>query len=116
MTSLADRELIPPRGSDSSPLDEEHLRALHNQLGNDWMIVNSRYLEKEFQFPDFKSALAFANRVGELADSVDHHPEICLSWGKTKISIWTHSVGGLSEADFIFAAKSSDLAKSENPG
>ncbi len=58
-----------------------------------------------FSFPDFKQALAFVNRVGELAEEQGHHPDISLAWGKVGITIWTHKIDGLTESDFIMAAK-----------
>ncbi len=105
MNELANRKLIPPRGDENSPLKDPELSNFHDLLGNEWLIVNGHKLEKEYKFNDFQSALDFTNKVGELADEVDHHPEICLTWGKAKITIWTHSIGGLSEADFVFAAR-----------
>ncbi len=83
----------------------EALRALSDQLGPEWTVVSDHHLEREFSFPDFRSALAFTNRVGELAESEGHHPNIGLRWGRVKIEIWTHKVGGLTESDFILAAK-----------
>jgi 4a-hydroxytetrahydrobiopterin dehydratase len=74
-------------------------------LGNDWIVVDEHHLEKEFKFKDFQAALDFTNNIGALAEEVDHHPEICLTWGKARVTIWTHSIGGLSEADFVFAAR-----------
>lgn len=70
-----------------------------------WRIVDDHHLTREFRFPDFLSALQFVNRAGELAEREQHHPDIFLTWGKARFEIWTHSVGGLSENDFILAAK-----------
>lgn len=110
MSDLADRELNPPRGGGADPLKGAALNALHDELGDDWQVIDGHHLEKGFKFKDFREALDFANKVGELADAVDHHPDIHLSWGKAKITIWTHSIGGLSEADFVFAARVDRLA------
>ena len=74
-------------------------------LGHEWLVVDDHHLEKEFAFKDFKEALAFTNRVGELAESVGHHPDIYLAWGKVRLTVWTHKIDGLNEADFVFAAK-----------
>lgn len=104
MSELATLEIKPPRGDEKS-LKGDELSALDQQLGNGWKVVEGHHLEKTFKFQDFQEALDFTNRVGALAEQVDHHPEICLTWGKTKITIWTHSIGGLSEADFVFAAR-----------
>ncbi len=83
------------------------LRKLYGQL-EDWIMVNEHHLEKEYRFPDFREALAFVNRVGEIAEEEGHHPDIFLTWGKVQLTLWTHSVGGLSENDFILAAKADE--------
>jgi 4a-hydroxytetrahydrobiopterin dehydratase len=68
-------------------------------------LVEAQRIEKEFGFGNFREALGFTVRVGELAESVGHHPEIVLSWGKVRILLWTHKINGLAEADFVLAAK-----------
>ena len=110
MTELADRPLSPPRGEDVEPLKGEALDDLASKLDAGWQVIDEHHLEKAYKFDDFQAALDFTNRVGELAESADHHPEICLTWGRAKVTIWTHSIGGLSEADFVFAARSDRLA------
>jgi 4a-hydroxytetrahydrobiopterin dehydratase len=87
------------------PLKGRELEELAARLGGGWEVVDEHHLMKEFGFPDFRQALDFTNEVGELAEEVGHHPEIYLTWGKVRISIWTHKIDGLVEADFIFAAK-----------
>jgi len=62
-------------------------------------------IRREFTFKDFKEALAFTNKVGEIAESEGHHPDLTLGWGKVGITLTTHAIGGLSENDFIVAAK-----------
>lgn len=109
MSELADQELKPPRGGGVLPLKGAELQLLLEKLGNDWQVIDERHLEKQYKFKNFKEALAFVNKVGELAESVDHHPDLCLGWGNATITIWTHSIGGLSEADFVFAAKADRL-------
>lgn len=109
MTELADQEFNLPVGKDVSPLAGDDLRAIHDRLGNNWQVIDERHLEKEFSFKDFQSALDFINKVGELAEQADHHPELSFTWGRATVRIWTHSIGGLSEADFIFAARSERL-------
>ncbi len=103
---LADGVIRPPKKGEALPLAGTDLKALHDQLGTDWLVVDEKHLEKTYRFKNFQQALDFTNKVGELAEKVNHHPEICLTWGKVTIMIWTHSIGGLSQADFIFAAKS----------
>jgi len=80
------------------------LDALKQQVPG-WDVVNEHHLEKALTFPDFKTALDFVNRVGALAEEQGHHPDIYLAWGKVEITIWTHKVDGLTESDFILAAK-----------
>jgi 4a-hydroxytetrahydrobiopterin dehydratase len=65
----------------------------------------TEHLAREFEFPDFKTALDFVNRVGALAEEEGHHPDLCLSWGKVEAKIWTHKIEGLTESDFILASK-----------
>jgi len=72
-------------------------------------VVGEHHLEKEYQFKNFAQALAFTNKVGELAEAQGHHPDIYLAWGKVKITIWTHKINGLTESDFVLAAKADKL-------
>jgi 4a-hydroxytetrahydrobiopterin dehydratase len=74
-----------------------------------WQVVNDHHLEKNYPFPDFKTALDFVNRVGEIAEQEGHHPDLYLSWGKVGVKIWTHKIDGLTESDFILAAKMDHL-------
>ena len=91
------------------PLAGEALENLHAELGNDWQVINGHHLEKEYSFKNIAEVLEFTNKVGALAEEIFHHPDIFLTWGKVKISIWTHKIDGLNEADFIFAAKADGL-------
>ena len=104
MTDLAKKTCIPCRGG-IPPLKGAQLEDLQDKLKNDWKISNEHHLEKEYSFKNFKEALDFTVRVGELAENQDHHPDIFLAWGKVKLTIWTHKIDGLTESDFIFAAK-----------
>ena len=104
MSVLAQKTCIPCRGG-VPPLKGEELDALQEKLGNDWQIINEHHLEKEYIFADFRQALDFTVKVGEVAENQDHHPDIYLAWGKVKLTIWTHKIDGLTESDFIFAAK-----------
>jgi len=88
-----------------SPLKGKDTSDFLKQLDKNWKIVNDHQIEREFKFPDFKSALHFTNQIGEIAENEGHHPDICLSWGKVKITLLTHAIDGLSINDFIVAAK-----------
>ncbi|HEY2824317.1 MAG TPA: 4a-hydroxytetrahydrobiopterin dehydratase, partial [Gemmatimonadales bacterium] len=79
------------------------------ELGGGWRAVDQHHLEKEYAFKNFLEALAFTNKVGALAEAQGHHPDIYLAWGKVRITTWTHSINGLSEADFVLAAKADTL-------
>jgi len=108
MSDLAKRECIPCKGG-VSPLKERELTELLDKLGEGWRVVDEHHLEKDYRFKDFRTALAFTNKVGELAETLGHHPDIYLSWGRVKLAIWTHKINGLTESDFIFAAKTDTL-------
>lgn len=103
MSELASRECVPCRGG-VPPLKGEQLQKLNGEL-NEWSVVNEHHLTKIYKLRDFQEALAFVNRVGEIAEEQGHHPDICFGWGRVEISIWTHKIDGLTESDFILAAK-----------
>ena len=86
-------------------LRDDKLRVLLGQLKRGWKLINQHHIEKEFLFKDFKKALEFTNKVGKLAEKEGHHPDLYLAWGKVKVTIWTHKIDGLTESDFILAAK-----------
>lgn len=101
---LASRRCVPCRG-DTPPLTPDEQRTLAAALGGDWTIEAGHHLTRTYTFPDFRSGLAFVNRVAEVAETEGHHPDIELAWGRVKISVWTHAIDGLTESDFILAAK-----------
>lgn len=105
---LSKKRCIPCRGG-VPPLKGELLAELQCQLNKDWKIVDEHHLEREFVFKNFQEALAFTNKIGEIAEQEDHHPDILLSYGKVKVLLWTHKIDGLSESDFILAAKYDNL-------
>ncbi len=109
MSDLADKICTPCRGG-VPPLEGDELDRLAAELGGDWQVVDGHHLEKEYRFPDFRQALDFTNRIGELAEEVNHHPNIFLTWGKVRVELWTHKIDGLNEADFVWAAKADRLA------
>ena len=110
-TPLAARRCAPCRG-DTPALRGEAAAALLAELGAGWRIVDEHHLEREFRFRDVRAALAFVNRVGEVAEQEGHHPDLHLAWGRVRVEIFTHDVGGLTENDFILAAKAEALAGS----
>ena len=70
---------------------------------SEWRVVDGHHLEREYEFPDFASALAFTNRVGALAEAANHHPDIHLAWGKVRITLWTHTANGVTQKDYDLA-------------
>ena len=104
MSGLAERECIPCKGG-VPPLAGAELTGLLSELSDGWQVAEEHHLEREYAFPDFAQALAFTNGIGEMAESQNHHPDIFLTWGRVGIAIWTHTIDGLTESDFVFAAK-----------
>ena len=104
MAALAEKECVPCKGG-VPPLKGGDLNRLRTELNATWQVVQEHQLEREFKFKDFKEALKFTNQIGELAEQQNHHPDIYLTWGKVKVTIWTHKVDGLTESDFVLAAK-----------
>jgi 4a-hydroxytetrahydrobiopterin dehydratase len=100
---LASKTCVPCRGG-VPPLKGQELARLKSKVEG-WNVVNEHHLTKSFKFPDFRQALDFVNRVGEIAEQQGHHPDIFLTWGKVDITTWTHKIDGLTESDFIVAAK-----------
>lgn len=103
MTTLVEKACVPCKGG-GEPLKGDRLVEL-SAFVPDWTVVERHRLTRTFKFPNFAKALAFVNGVGELAEQEQHHPDIRLSWGKVVIDLSTHKIGGLSENDFILAAK-----------
>ena len=103
MADLAQRECVPCRGG-VPPMKGDEIKSLSAQLP-EWQVVNEHHLRKEYQFKNFAETLDFVNRVGKLAEEQGHHPDICFGWGKAEITIWTHKIDGLTESDFVLAAK-----------
>ena len=107
MSDLAAKTCVPCRGGVPA-LKGAELAALHQQVPA-WNVVNEHHLTRNYAFPDFRKALDFVNRVGEVAEQQGHHPDILLAWGKAKVTLWTHKIDGLTESDFIMAAKIDEL-------
>ena len=103
MSELSSKTCVPCRGG-VPPLAGQPLEDLAKQVPG-WRVVDGHHLTRNFTFPDFKEALAFVNKVGAIAEEQGHHPDIFLAWGKVAVTLWTHKVDGITESDFIMAAK-----------
>jgi 4a-hydroxytetrahydrobiopterin dehydratase len=108
MSNLATKECVPCKGGVPA-LKGDDLARLASQLAEGWRVVNEHHLEREYKFENFRKALDFTNKVGELAEQQNHHPDFYLAWGKVKLTLWTHKIDGLTESDFVFAAKVDQL-------
>jgi 4a-hydroxytetrahydrobiopterin dehydratase len=110
--SLAENQCIPCKGGVPS-LEASKIQELLGQLEAGWALNAAGHLEREYTFPNFAEAWRFLNKVAEVAEDQNHHPDLFLAWGKCKVEIWTHKIKGLTESDFYFAAKA-DRAYSSN--
>ena len=108
-SDLAAKNCIPCRGN-VPPLKGPLLLDLTHQIDSAWRLLDEHHLERRFKFKNFREALDFTNRVGALAEEEGHHPDIGLGWGRVDLKIWTHTIDGLTESDFILAAKIDRLA------
>ncbi|NLY85356.1 MAG: 4a-hydroxytetrahydrobiopterin dehydratase [Tissierellia bacterium] len=108
MTDLLSKKCIPCSLGDI-PLEREEIEEYLKNLKSGWTAVEDKYIEKTFKFKNFKEALYFVNKVGNLAEEEGHHPDIYLSWGKVVLKLWTHKIKGLHENDFILAAKIDEI-------
>ena len=103
--TLADRKCVPCRGG-VPPLETPIARKLLEELGPGWQLTHgTKRLEKTYKFGEFADALRFVNRVGEIAEKEDHHPDLRFGWGYCTLEIWSHKIDGLTESDFYLAAK-----------
>ncbi len=108
--SLSKKECVPCKGG-VPPLKGEELEKLKEQVGG-WDVIEEHHITKMYKFPNFVKALAFVNKVGDIAENQGHHPDIFLAWGKVGITICTHKINGLTESDFILAAKIDEISVS----
>ncbi len=107
--SLARKECVPCKGG-VPPLKGDELNQLNEQVEG-WDVIEEHHLSKTYKFPNFVKALEFVNKVGSIAEQQGHHPNIFLTWGKVRIETWTHKINGLTESDFILAAKIDEIQK-----
>ena len=103
MPGLADRQCVPCKGG-VPPLAAKEIEALLKQIEG-WTAPEDHHLEKRYKLQNFAQALQLVNRIGAIAEEQNHHPDIHLAWGKVEVKIWTHKINGLTESDFVFAAK-----------
>jgi 4a-hydroxytetrahydrobiopterin dehydratase len=108
MSTLAEKKCVPCN-ENTEPLKGDELQVWYKNLQNGWALEEEHHLIKRFTFDDFKQALHFTNQVGSLAEEVGHHPDITLKWGEVTLHLQTHKINGLSESDFVFAAKADEL-------
>lgn len=104
MTDLAEQTCIPCRGG-VPPMEADEADRLLAEIDDGWRVIDTHHLERTFEFPDFADALTFTNAIGAIAEEQGHHPDIHLSWGRVRVEIWTHKIDGLTESDFVLAAK-----------
>ena len=103
MSELAKKKCVPCT-SDTAPLKGDALKR-HMDLIEEWRLQDDKQLEKSFLFKNFKEALDYVNDIGKIAEEQGHHPDIELGWGRVVVKLSTHKIKGLSESDFILAAK-----------
>jgi 4a-hydroxytetrahydrobiopterin dehydratase len=113
MGDLADRSCVPCRGG-VPPLPPDDVARWLGELDG-WQAPENHHLTRTFRFADFAGALAFANRVGALAEEQGHHPDLHMAWGRVRVDLWTHKIDGLTESDFVLAAKIDRLAQPQTP-
>jgi len=113
MAELAEKECVPCRG-DTPPLEGDELKKFSNQLEGSWQVEDEHHLTREIKFKNFREALDYTNKVGEMSKEQGHHPEIYLTWGKVKLKVYTHAIDGLAESDFVWAAKAEKLLQEMN--
>lgn len=106
-SELASKHCVPCRGG-VPRVEGEELARLAAEVPQ-WQVIDAHHLERSFAFPNFKSSLVFVDRIGAVAEEEGHHPDICFGWGKAAVTIYTHKINGLTESDFVLAAKIDQL-------
>jgi 4a-hydroxytetrahydrobiopterin dehydratase len=109
MAGLVDKHCMPCQGG-VPPLKGTALAALLKELGNGWRVIDEHHLEKEFRYKRYVDGVEFVNRVAKLAEQEGHHPDLLLRYDTVGVQIWTHKIDGLTESDFVFAAKAQALS------
>ena len=107
--SLIDKKCVPCRGG-VPPLTTEETQKYLKELKIEWQVTDNKKISREFKFKSFREAMDFVNKVAEVAEKEDHHPDMKISYRKVVMELTTHAIGGLSENDFIMARKIEELA------
>lgn len=107
--SLADQTCVPCKGG-VPPMDHARAEELLREIDGGWALNADGHLERTYTFANFVEAIGFANRVGDIAEEQNHHPDLHVAWGRCTVEIWTHKIKGLTESDFYFAAKADRAA------
>jgi len=102
--TLHDKTCVPCQGG-TPPLSDAEIVPLASQIDRDWRVVDGHHLEREWKFADFQNALDFVNAAGVICEAEFHHADFDFGWGRAKVTIWTHKIDGLTESDFVLAAK-----------
>tara|TARA_A100001234_G_C12591194_1_gene370634 strand:- start:730 stop:1056 length:327 start_codon:yes stop_codon:yes gene_type:complete len=108
MAELSKKECIPCKGG-IPPMDGEKAKEMLNLVHNDWNLVESHHIERVWTFTNFENALELVNAAGKICEEQNHHADFELGWGRVKAMIWTHKINGLTESDFILAAKFDEI-------
>lgn len=104
MNDLSSKHCVPCMGG-TPPMEQSEIEKLLKELGGDWQLNDKGHLYKAYSFKDFMGPVGFVNQIAEIAEREGHHPNLALTWGKCEVEIWTHKISGLTESDFILAAK-----------
>jgi 4a-hydroxytetrahydrobiopterin dehydratase len=108
MLLLKEQKCEPCRGNEE-PLKGEQIEMYKEKLKNNWEVIDSKKIKYSFPFENFKRSMAFAQEIARIAEEQDHHPDLCIHYKSVDVELSTHAIGGLSENDFIMAAKIDEL-------
>ncbi len=105
---LSEKDCVPCEGG-VPPLDARAIKKYSSQLGKGWVVAEGKKLRRDFKFKNFVQTMGFVNQVALLAQAEDHHPDMHISYSKVTIELWTHAAAGITENDFILAAKINEV-------
>src|SRR5437870_209241 len=112
-TNLINKSCVPCKGG-TPPLDKAIANKFLTELGASWEINAAGHVYRQFKFENFMEAMIFANKIAEIAEKEGHHPDLAITWGQCGVEIWTHKINGLTESDFILAAKIGGVFETDN--